>query len=201
MTGQSYINYHLAISREAFNRHAYKPLPEAFKAKQVKPDYDTFTILLEGVGGPWGWTQRPRYYDNRVFWERRLHHPETRLFLLTKRDQPLGYCLAGTLKEDLSGIFAGAVTGQYVIEIENFGFFPQHTGKGYGQVFLPALLGTLLKDYDAVYLSSRSTNHAKVILFYEGLGMEVIHQETLPDDLKPAPSQRGHKPPCLALRC
>ncbi|NJN46013.1 MAG: hypothetical protein HC808_05495 [Candidatus Competibacteraceae bacterium] len=35
-----------------------------------------------------------------------------------------------------------------------------------------------------IYLTSRNTNHAKVIPFYEGLGMTVVHKETLPDDLR-----------------
>lgn len=188
-------NYHLAITKAEYQARSYPALTGGLWLAEIAPTYDTFYALLKRVGGPWGWDRRPRYHDNQAMWEGRLQAPETRLHLFGHQDQVLGYCLAGTVKQDLSDIFTESATGASVIEIENFGLFPEHTGKRYGQTFLPAVFSHLFQDYDAVYLTTRSTNHGKVVPFYQGLGMSVIHTEILPDDLAPVPA----RPAVLAL--
>ncbi len=200
----TFTKYHLAISKDLYLQgqagNLYtKPVPShEMNILEVKSDYDMFSLLIERTGGPWGWTRRPRYgEDNRQSIQKLLNAPETRLFLLRDKQDIVGYCLttAPALQNDLRQKFNHhALPDHNTIEIENFGFFPEHTGKGYGRYFLPALFGALFKDHDTVYLSTRSTNHPRVVPFYESLGMQVIHQETLLDDL--IPSFHPHwKPP------
>lgn len=193
-----YIKYHLAISSARYlalkESGALKtPAPGRLNVLEIKPDYETFALLLDRVGGPWAWTRRPCYVrNNRPALVKLLKEPHTRLFLLREDETVLGYCL--TVAPDLDQGILDRMDGAgepcrfrpRVIEIENFGLFPEHTGKKYGRAFLPAMLDKLFADHDAVYLSTRSTNHARVVPFYESLGFSVIHQETLPDDLIPA---------------
>lgn len=158
-----FINYHLAISKERFLRRSFASAA-GLSIREVPFDADIFHGLIERVGGPWGWTRRPKYYFNGT--KERLK--DSRLFLLQKDDETIGYCLA--------------LPGERT-EIENFGLFPEHTGRGYGQTFLPLVFAALLSGADTVYLTSRSTNHAKVIPFYRQLGMDVIQAERQQDDL------------------
>jgi hypothetical protein len=91
-----------------------------------------------------------------------------------------------------------AAQGRKTIEIENFGLFQGQTGNNYGDTALPKVLGLLLEDNDNVYLTTRSTNHTKVVPFYEDNGMSVLAVEELPDDLVPENDPRLHRIPAVA---
>lgn len=173
-----FVKSHLSISRARYGfmkaQGAYESDP-SFTLEEREPNYTAFRMLLDRVGGPWGWNRRPKYRAERKKVEDRLKDPETRLFLLQVRGKTVGYCLASLPEEGFAD----------TIEIENFGLFPEHTGKGYGGRFLPMVFGALFGTYGNVYLSTRSTNHAKVVPFYEKLGMTVTRRERLPDDLVP----------------
>lgn len=173
----SFTKYHIAISKNHFLTRDYPQNPQLTTEKVVS-DVATLAPLIERVGGPWGWTRRPLYQDleNRV--------EGTELFLLKANNRTAGYCMTRPLHN-----LTLAFNSQNVTEIENFGLFPEHNGKGWGKTFLPAMLKILFEQADTVYLSTRSSNHPKVVKFYEDCGMSVIGKEVLPDDLLPAPQQ------------
>jgi ribosomal protein S18 acetylase RimI-like enzyme len=136
--------------------------------------------MLKLVGERYGWDRRPKYLDYADM-SQRLNRADTRFYDIQKDGQPIGYILATNPKV------------QDTIEIENFGLFPGYTGYDYGDTALQLTLDELLEDYPNVYLTSRSTNHPKVIPFYESHGMQVVAQEVLEDDLVPAPQDRNFK--------
>lgn len=193
-----FTNYHLAISRPQYElaRAAGKyerpgTLPAGLNMVKIKdPSCDRFTALLEKVGGPWGWTRRPRYANERTALAQLLAKPDTALYVFRHGDTEVGYAMVNRGKADFDGVFPGGADQEEklksIIEIENFGLFPEYTGKQYGHYFLAALFDTLFQNYGTVYLSSRSTNHDRVIPFYRDMGMHVIFTETLPDDLLPS---------------
>lgn len=195
---KTFIKYHLAIPKARYlemkDGGLFPPSPRLghFSALEIEPDFEVFHALIKRVGEPWGWTRRPRYYKGRSDKEIKalLKDRHTRLFLLRRADRNVGYCLtaAPRLTPRLRGKLGCKPEHNRfrpdVIEIENFGLFPEHTGKGYGQYFLPAMLGMLFAaGHETVYLSTRSTNHSRVVPFYEGVGFNVIDRETLVDDL------------------
>jgi hypothetical protein len=193
-----FTNYHLAISRRQYERARAagkyeRPgtLPEGLDMVRLEnPSYDRFASLLKKVGEQWGWTRRPRYVNARAELTGLLARPDTALYVFRHNETEVGYAMVNAGKADFSGIFPGSADQEEklksIIEIENFGLFPEHTGRQYGRHFLAKLFETLFQGYDIVYLSSRSTNHSRVIPFYEGIGMRVLYTETLPDDLLPA---------------
>jgi len=177
----SYSNFKLSIDRSAFtvsndNRH-----PEGLNLKEVPRDYSEFTKLLNSVGGPLGWDKRKKYrvYQSEV--RQRLALEATHLFLFERFNKAIGYSLT-IARPDLSKTF-----NMQVAEIENFGLKPAYTAKGYGGYFLNQVLSRLFNEgYEKVYLESRSTNHKKVVPFYERNGMSVIGiDEDIPDDFTP----------------
>lgn len=182
MTG-AYLNYHMQISREGF----VPDLTAAFNTnsglniRKLECNYATFRPLFERVGGPWGWPQRPKYHDELDGLKERLADPRSQLLLLRDGYVPVGYCF-------VSPVATKGIAAENAIEIENFGFFPGHTGQGYGGPFLKAIFARLFDNgYDHVYLQSRSTNHEKVIPFYKRQGMDCIQTEFCQDDLVAEP--------------
>ncbi|NJN46014.1 MAG: hypothetical protein HC808_05500 [Candidatus Competibacteraceae bacterium] len=140
-----FVNYHLIISRQTFENRSYQPLSSIFSMEKITPEYDVFSRLIEEVGGPWNWTKRPRYHNNKKLLEERLSQPETQFLLLKKNPETLGYCLAGTTKDDLTDVFAEAATGDRLIEIENFGFSRSTPAKDTGRNFYPLYFNDFLK--------------------------------------------------------
>ncbi len=199
----TYDNYHLAISKQTFERKKleglYRCVNNSLSIQEHEPSYDLFKTLIDRYGGPWGWNRREKYHDKQEEIERRLSQPETRLLTLHDEDREIGYCLVVGMSKSLSSQFWERATDHRVIEIENFALDVAENGKGKGQVFLQRILDNLLGSYDTVYLSSRSTNHKGVIPFYQKMGMSVFHVErNLPDDLAPlraiVPSQDNIQP-------
>jgi len=170
-----FTNYHLAISREEYNDIEYRTDP-SLNIEEIAPDFKKYLTLLVHVGNPWGWDRRPKYANDSENLRTRVEHG--RLHLLKKFNDVTGYCLS-VKRKDLTSEF----NRKSVAEIENFGLFPEHNAKGYGRTFLPLIFNELFKTSDMIYLSTRSTNHPKVIPFYQSLGMKIIRQETLEDDL------------------
>lgn len=183
----AYLDYHLALSKAGFTARQgfYAALKdESVTLQEVPPTYPNFLFVFEKVGEPWGWTRRPKYVTDKNNLLQRLAAPGTRLFYIRHDGQAVGYCLAVEYPDSLKHAFNTALEPP-TAEIENFGFFPGETGKGYGKAALPLLFEELFRRHNSVYLSSRSTNHARVIPFYESLGMSVLRIDQRPDDLLP----------------
>lgn len=161
-----YINTHMQISNEDFTRR-YNVNRTGLSMHEAVPQIDDYASLINRVGGPWGWTKRPKYQNLSA----RLQG--TRLFhFKTPFSGVVGYALT---RNDTSAI--------HTTEIENFGLFLEHNGKGYGRTFMSLLLAELFKSADTVRLETRSTNHPKVVNFYQDCGFHIVKTEQLPDDL------------------
>ena len=180
-----FVKTHLEIDRTRFARKmaggAYRRDPD-FELVELPPRLGMVMELLRRVGGPWGWDRRPKYARDLPGFAERLRAPETRLFLLMRKNELVGYCLAAPPEKP----------GQDMIEIENFGLLNQYNGKGYGGVFLPMIFAALFKTHERIYLSTRSTNHPRVVPFYQRYGMAVTERETLQDDLIRLPEHQEH---------
>ena len=170
-----YTKYHCLIERNSTSPNIM--IPVTLQVKEVEMNPVNYEYLLNRVGSPWCWTERPKYLLEKNSLYSRIYDKKSRFFLLKKGENLIGYCFATTSSENVAKKFKN------IIEIENFGFFPEHTGKGYGSTILNMIFDVLFEDYNNIYLTSRSTNHPKVIDFYQKNGMKVICKENLPDDL------------------
>lgn len=115
-----------------------------------------------------------------------LKQKEPHLYTLNYQNTVLGYALVTNLSHESLSLFESnqnlLLSKQRIIEIKNFGLFPEVLGQRHGNYFLAKLFERLFESCDIIYLSSRSTNHQKVILFYERMGMTVFHKEILEND-------------------
>lgn len=187
---QNFQKHHLVIDKSHFHlcelESTYSYQHEDLNICEILPELSLYTKLLKRVGGPWYWTHRPKYFGKEREIEFRLKEPKSRLFLLRKNESVIGYCLVTpTDFEATRVLFENGYIESYskVIEIENFGLFPEHTGQKFGRFFLPQIFKTLFQNYNIVYLTTRSTNHERVVPFYLDMGMSLIKTETLPNDL------------------
>jgi hypothetical protein len=167
----SYVNSHIAISRGELKTGVRNPSISVSSAPV--PSLCDFLEQLHKVGGKYDWHKRPKYLDF-VAVQDRLKDDETQFFEIKRHGIQIGYVLATKLEGCGNSI-----------EIENFGLYPAHTGHDYGDTALPMALEALLEDYEHVYLTTRSTNHPKVVPFYQRHGMRLLDQETLPNDIMP----------------
>ena len=147
------------------------------RTDDVALNYGSYKKRLDSIGSPWGWDKRPKYQDICAT-TARISDSRSRLYTLLLDDKEIGYSLT-VPRDDLSEIFRVRVG-----EIENFGVVVEHNGSGYGAPFFKYVCNELFKQgFDAVFLSTRSTNHEKVLPFYEKLGMNIIKQVTKKNDL------------------
>lgn len=176
---------HLYITRAMHDLHNKKyAASSSLSMDEAIPNYALFKLFLDRVGSPWDWPLRSTYKNDLTYWQRMLEAPDTRLFILRRDSMPIGFCHIGALRAEGQKVVSGHIKDtKACIEIKHFGFFVEETGKGYGRYFLPKLFDILFQKYDTIYLSTRDTNHDRVIPFYESLGMNRFHSEALPSDL------------------
>lgn len=173
-----FTNYKLAIHKED-----YHPLPAVFgyAATPFDCSFPEYLELLQRVGGPWGWDRRPKYYDDLEGLKERFG--QATVYSLTSGHEIVGYCMT-IPRKDLSIGFMRRVG-----EIENFGLFIEQTGRGHGPALLPLIFAHMFERYNTVYLESRSTNHPKVVSFYQQQGMKLLAADQHQDDLHPEPPE------------
>lgn len=192
----SFTKFHLVISKEEFltAQKAGKfsgDVSPGLSLKRVDTDHEMFYLLMRIVGGPYGWHRRMEYHDATAHEElvEVLSQPDSRLWLFKWGHETVGFCCAANVEPSLVEIFqAKAGANEHaptVSEIYKIGLFNEFTGHGWGRAFLGKVFAALFADCDAVYLNTRSTNHDKVVPFYESVGMRVAHAEECEDDLLP----------------
>ena len=171
----NFTKYHCLISQEDFTPREFGI--HNFQIEEKEKNYAYFYYLFSRVGTMWKWDLRPKYKLEQKSIKERLESDTSRLFIFKKGQQLIGYCFITESEEQQVTPYKN------LIEIENFGFFPEHTKKGYGHFFLNNIFEILFQEYDHIYLTTRSTNHSKVVPFYERNDMSVIAKECLNDDL------------------
>ncbi len=185
----TYTKSHIAIPQDKYlllQKVGYYD-HESVTIKQIKPDMRQYSMLLHRVGQNYGWDRRPKYLLEKETLEQRLLSDSSRFYLAYSGKKLIGYCLASPCEDRVGKSL------NKVIEIENFGLFPEYTGKALGQSFLAQVFADLFETFENVYLTTRSTNHKGVIPFYERMGMRVIYKEKMQDDLVKTPAENMTK--------
>lgn len=136
------------------------PNPDLRLEHMTNPSYAQYKELHDRVGAPYGWDRRARISDRAAIAK-----------LLGTQGVELWRFMNGN---DLIGYALFTCDARQQAELEDFGFFPEFTGCGYGGAFLGQILRRM-KDLGikTVWLTSRSTNHPKVIDFYKKAGFQV----------------------------
>jgi len=121
------------------------------------PSYNEYRDLHDRVGSLYGWDKRERIKDRRGI-TNLLSLTGVELWLFLYDAEPIGYSLI-TCAEDKT------------VELEDFGFFPEFCNRGYGQFLLSKMLERMKAlGMEKVWLTSRSSNHSKVVPFYQKAG-------------------------------
>lgn len=171
-----FTNYKLVIYQEDYK---HLPATPGYEAIPFQCSFDEYLEMFQRVGGPWGWDRRPKYHDDIDGLKERFN--AATIYSLTHDHEIVGYCMA-IPRKDLSIGF-----GRRVGEIENFGLFNSQTARGHGPALLPLIFSDMFNRYSTVYLESRSTNHPKVVSFYQAQGMHLLASDNHEDDLYPEP--------------
>lgn len=167
-----------------------RAMTEKLNVIPFKPDYEEFLKRCEKVGD--GWHLRSEHLDiNKVNRTRaRLQSAKSAMWLFMKDDEEIGFCVA--VKDGFNGISEKFnIAGQNGTEIYKVGLYPEHTHKGYGQLFLPTIMSKLLKGQradnqrgikavkpsDIIYLNTRDSNNVDSRDFYRRLGMQLVGNE------------------------
>lgn len=131
---------------------------------ESSPSYEQYKAWHNLVGQPYGWHLRARIEDRELITSL-LTAPGTRFYLFQSAGKTVGYCL---LVEERPGD----------VEISDFGFRPDETGKGFGSRFMHLIIAEILtRSPERIWLSTRSTNDPRVVNFYEKCGFRVTHRE------------------------
>ncbi len=147
--------------------------------RRLMPSFRLFERMLTRVGEPWNWNKRASHVNRLRYWRTVMRDPRTSLYGLYLDDKEVGLCLVMQPREERRDLLSGANP----TEIKWFGLQLEHTNKGLGGSYLAALFDNLFKFHDEVYLSTRSTNHARVVPFYLNMGMKIVGKDIKPDDV------------------
>ena len=150
-------------------RAVKSPMPDGLTLKKIEsPSYETYRDLHNRVGAPYGWDKRARINDAAAM-AALVGSPGAEIWQFFNSATSIGYSLFTRAPDKTA-------------ELEDFGFFPEYCGHGYGEFFLPKILERMAAlGIKKVWLTSRSTNHPKVVPFYQKMGFRVIHQAPVPE--------------------
>ncbi len=171
----SFVKTHLKLDKEKF-------IPAGTGMIIEQPcDYTNFKKLMKRVGEPSNWYLREEYQlpEKENTLKKVFNKGNSRLWLYLSKDVVVGFCQVAQV-QDLSSLFKNT---KDVVEMYKTGLFPEYTGKGFGKKYVSSVLSELFKDHDTVYLNTRNTNIVNSVPFWQSFGFEIIHTETLPDDL------------------
>lgn len=161
--------------------------PANLTLRELLPNLENFTRLIDKVSEKWHWNLQPRYNDGSL--NAKLAHPETRLFELVDGEQPVGYAFITSPGTALRQRFWNAANDVRVIEIENLGLFPGCEGGGRGKAYFEMCFDMLFKDYDVVYWSQNNVHSPSLSQFYQDrLGMRLLATDRV-EDFRPATTQ------------
>lgn len=132
------------------------------------PSYELYRRWHDDVGRPYHWHTRPRI-NNQEAIQKLLNHPGVEMIILSHAGRDVGYSLT-------------EIESNNSVEVSDFGFLPQLTGQGLGNVFFPMIIQRLIDNgHERIWLSTRSTNHPKVPKFYERFGFKEFKREEVVD--------------------
>jgi ribosomal protein S18 acetylase RimI-like enzyme len=138
-------------------------LPALTLSKLDRPTYEQYRDLHNKVGEPYGWENRARINDIASL-TTLLADDKVELWQFYNRSTLIGYALF-------------TCDAQGAAEMEDFGFFPEYSGMGLGNFFLSEIIKRMAEiGVSKVWLTTRSTNHPKVISFYEKAGFKIVSQ-------------------------
>lgn len=171
-----FVKIYMTLCKEVWtNNNFNNKLNNDFTVVEIKkPSYSFYRKRADSVGSTYGWHLRPRVQDEN-FINSLTHADQAMFFTFHQFEKEIGYCLI----EEPNGSD---------IEISDFGFPPQHKGKGLGKIFLPKMINICFdthKDVKNVVLSTRSTNDSRVPDFYKLFGFKISHTEEVKDILLP----------------
>ncbi len=166
----AFIKTELRLLKSEFNQPDVT-LPSLYGVDEIKePTYKQYRELHDRVGKPYNWHLRNRIANEPEITEL-IQKAENQTFTFYRDNKIVGYAF-----NDFS-------ENPKTPEISDFGFFPELTGEGLGKIFFPWVLKkTFEREIDYAWLTTRSTNHPKVIKFYQSFGFKTADETQCIDD-------------------
>jgi len=177
---QYFTKYHIGIARKRFmdllvdGHYDTAKRSKDLTLHKIPFNKQTAKHWIKMVGGDYQWDKRSGL-ENELYY---IQQNKSKFYMLRKNETDIGICI--TVKPPYGGRFIKPSTEQ----ISFFGLLPSETGKTYGSIFLAKIFATLFSSNKNIYLATRDTNHAKVVPFYEGMGMAVLGSEKLVSDIQ-----------------
>jgi len=192
----SFIMNHMLLSKQEYRANQEEGLYDAGPVgleivEDVSPNPGKIRAYIKKIDEaskerPLRWSFRQQYATD-VAVQIILDKPNVHLFILQKGESDIGYCLMHEEALDLSAQFKGKAANQNnakIMRIEGFGLFGDERYHGQGAYFLQQMLAYIFEQQQAdyAYLTSRGTNHPKVVPFYQQNGFQLIGHERKPPE-------------------
>lgn len=139
---------------------------------EVEPTWENFEGLVSQIKTGVDWQDLEAH--QREAMQPLLSNPQTRLRVLTKDKEPVGYALIGPAGKVFDQ-FAAASKSRRTIEIHNLALFEGHRGSGLGKPFFEMMFKDLFEKYDTVVWGTSDFNADTLVKFYtDKLKMRVL---------------------------
>lgn len=173
---------HLGIDRQTWEQGvlsgAFESAWRNLSLQEIEnPTWEDFKPLINEIEtGGVKWADLPQYQEQVM--RPVLADPKTRLLLLLKDKEPVGYALIVGAKPELKNRFWAAAENKSVIEIENLALFKGQRGNGIGKAFFEMMFDDLFKTHDTVYWGCSDFNAKTLVPFYvEKMKMSVLEYD------------------------
>lgn len=169
--------HYLAIKKHVWKRGVlsgdFNQAWEKLDFTPLTPCWENFEPLIKKIETGVKWSDLASYTEEAM--EQVWKNPDTRLYLLTRNEVPVGYSLITSPKRDFISRFKAANDNETIIEIENLALFKNSRGKGMGKAFFEMMFKEMFKTYDVVCWGTSDFNASSLVNFYTSkLKMKIL---------------------------
>jgi hypothetical protein len=137
------------------------------------PSYEDFEPLIDQIETGVKWRDLVGYSKEAM--EPVFADPQTRLFLLKRGADTVGYSLVIKAKPAFTTRFNASAKDEKIIEIENLALFEAYRGDGLGKSYFEMMFKELFKTHNVVCWGTSDFNAPTLLKFYtDRLRMNVL---------------------------
>jgi hypothetical protein len=165
----SFGKHYLAIQKAEWRKGVlsghFKTAWDSLSFEDIEPTWENFQPLVAQIKTGLNWADLDCYQAEAM--KPVFANPQTRLLLLKKGDEPVGYSLITRASPVFIDRFNAASNDNDIVQIENLALFPGQRGSGMGKAFFEMVFQDLFERNNTICWSTSDFNANTLVKFYK----------------------------------